>query len=312
MKGEEPYFRITIAKALKKHYRSVGYEVEDLDGTELTEDQILDSLDQASPGALGKLVVVRNAEKIKDKKGKLSRYLDSPSESVVVVFDASGECGSKFGAALVEKAVVFESNPLKTFNTDVEKWVQDEAASYGKTMSPAHASTLRHNIGTDLFSLKYAVKKIALHSDGQIIHDNDLRAVITKTSGSQVYEMTNAFGDRNLKKAFAVLDAFYGVEDDPALLLCSALLNCVERLIRAKSLMGHGLDKKDVATVLGMNSYVFEKSLEPQLKNWTVNLLIDAQTALCAADISLKGSGLDKRVLIENFLSRFLDREFHK
>lgn len=312
MKGDEPYFRTTLAIALKKHYRSVGYEVEDLDGADLSEDLILDSLDQVSPGAAGKLVVVRNAEKIKDKRAKLAKYLDSPNEGVVAVFDASGACASKFGEAMAAKAVVFESNTLKTFGTDIEKWVQDEAASYGKTLSPTHAALIRHNIGTDLFALKYTVKKICIHADSQIIGDNDLRAVITKTSGSQIYEMTNAFGDRNFKKAFAVLDAFYAVEDDPSLPLCSALLNCCERLLKAKSLMGHGLEKRDVATVLGMNAYVFEKSLEPQLKNWTPSLLIDAMTALCDVDIALKGSGLDKRTLLENFLSRFLDRESQK
>jgi DNA polymerase III delta subunit len=309
MKGDEPYFRYALSQSMKKHFRSVGYEVEDVDGDDIGEDALLDVLDQINPFTAGKLVVVRNAEKIKDKKGKLQGYVDEPTERVVVVFDANGEPKNKLSEALAAKAVVFESKAFKTFGTEIENWIQEEAANRGKSLSPDQARVIRTHVGTNLFTLRNAVKKVALHADGRAVADDDLRAVLMKTTGSQTYEFTNAFGEKNLKKAFSILDNFYRVEDDPALILSAALTNFIERMIKAKSLLAYKLERKDVANLLGMNPYVFQNSLEPMLKNFDMKTLIDAMCAMCEIDIQLKNSSLDKRTLIENLLTRFLDRE---
>ena len=307
MRGDEPYFRAMITRSLKKHFRRMGYDVEDVDGASMPEETILDTLDEVRPGAPGKLVTILNAEKIKDKKGRLAAYVSSPTETVIAVFDASGGCDTKLGEALAAKAVVFDSVPFKSYSGDIEKWIQDEASTYGRSLGPQYAAAIRANVGTDLFALSHTIKKVVLHADGKVITEDDLKAVITKTASSQIYEFTNAFGERSLKKAFAVLNTFYTVEDDPSLLLCSALSNSAERLLRAKSLLAYGLTRKDASAVLEMNPYVFQNSLEPQLKKWTEEALVNALTALCEMDLLLKGSALNKRVLVENFLSRFLD-----
>lgn len=307
MRGEEPYFKSVLHKGMQRHFSSLKYDLVDVNGGD-GEEPILNILDEIAPFSSGKLVTIRNAEKIKDKKGWFAEYIAAPTSHTVVIFDADGDCTDKLDGPLRANAVVFDSDPLKPYGKEIDNWIQDEAALYGKSMSPDQAFKLKMNIGTDLFALHNSIKKVALHSDGKIISEDDLRAVVTKTSGAQIYELTNAFGERHLKKAFHYLESFYRVEDDPSLPVCSSLLNYVERLIRAKSLLKFGLDKKDVAQLLKMSPYMFDK-FEPMLVKYTQTELIDAHAALCDMDIQLKGSALDKRVLIENFLTRFLDRE---
>jgi len=57
---------------------------------------------------------------------------------------------------------------------------------------------------------------------------------------------------------------------------------------------------------LGMNPYVFKNSLMPQLKKFKLRELLDMYQAMCDVDIHIKGSSLDKRALLENFLIQHL------
>ena len=307
LKGDEPYFRAQALRAAKAIARKRGHDIEIHDGASDSEGEIVDSLDSYSLFSGGdKLVIITNAEKIKGKKKSLCACVQDPSEGVIAIFDGKGAVGTPLGKVLNEHAYVYESKKLSPYKGDIEKWLIKEAHSAGKSLDKNLARAIQNAVGNDLYALRRALTKVILHCDGDYIHKDDIRAVLIHTASTQTYELTNAFGARNMRKVLFLVDRFYRHEDDPTLLLSSALLKHVERLIRAKSLLEYGLDSGDAAKVLGMHPYLFKTSLMPQLKEWKLPKLLDCFDGMCEIDILLKGSGLNKRVLLENVLVRHL------
>lgn len=307
LKGDEPFFRDEITRKVRHHLKDRGYEVETYDGNSVTDSELTNSLDSVGLFGTQKLVVVHNAEKIKKARALLS-WVQEPSDSVVAIFNGKGAVGTPLGKALEEHALTFESKPLNPYKGEVEKWMVKEMGDMGKSLSSNLAQAIHNAVGSDLYTLRRALWKVAYHCDGTLISKDDVRAVILRTAGNQTYEITNAFGERNLSKALDLVGRFYQMEDEPSILLCASLLNHTERLIRAKSLISYGLDAGDAARVLGMHPFVFQEKLQPQLRNFDLDELVDVMAYLCELDIRIKGSGLDRRSQIELFLTRFLDR----
>lgn len=306
LKGEESYFRLEVIRAAKRTLSARGFEVEVLDAATVSPRELLGSLESTSLFSAKKLVIITNTEKVKGKAAALCARIQDPEESVVAIFDGNGDVATPLGKALAEHVHTFESNPLNPYKGEVEKWLVRTAADMGKGLSKDLARAIHNGVGADLHALRGAVQKVVYHCDEETITKTDIRAVLQKTSGNQTYELTNALGARDLKRALYFLDSFYRTEDDPSLLLCSSLLKHIERLIRAKSLLEYGLDAGDAARVLKMHPFLFKTKLAPQLKNYKLDELIDMMTHLCKVDILLKGSGLDRKSQLDNFLIRFL------
>jgi len=306
IKGDEPFFRDRLLQDARSHFRSRGYEMEDLDGFSTSESEIVDTLDSVSLFGAKKFVVIRNTDKLKGKKKALCAYVADPSDSVVAMFVGKGAVATPLGKALEGGALTYESKRLSPYKGDIEKWLEQEAAASGKGLTTDLARVIHNAVGDDLHALSRALKKVVMHCDGKLISMGDLRAVLLKTAGSQVFELTNAVGARDQRKALHILDSFYRTEDEPALLLCAALLNHTERMIRAKSLLEYGLDAGDAARVLEMHPYLFKTKLVPQIKEYKLDELVDMMEHLCEVDITVKGSALNRRVVLEEFLVRFL------
>lgn len=306
IKGDEPFFHHELLHNIKRHFRSREYELEEFQGGTDKPSDISASLESMSLFGSRKLVVVRDLEKLKSKQPLLQDYVEDPSEGVVAVFEGSGECNHPLGKSLEEGALTYISKKLSPYKGDIEKWMISEAAQQGYTLPLKMATAIHTNVGEDLFGLRNALKKILLHCDDDVVSKEDILAVIRRTATTQTYEFTNALGARNLGKTLHMVGSIYRTEEDPSVLLCSVLLNHLERLIRAKSLLQYGLDPKDAAKVLGMNPFLFQKSLLPQLKRYKLGHLIRMYDEACELDIQIKGTSLQGRTLLEAYLVRHL------
>jgi len=312
LKGAEPYFRHQIIKSVREHYKVRGYELETLDASKIKERDIVNALDTSTLFGSDKLVVIINTEKLKGKVPKLTKYLEDPSDTTLAVFDYALSPRKKapaltpLGKALVAQAYTFESNPLNPYKREHDKWLIEEAAAQGKTLPDGFARSIHMNTGESMFALHNALRKVLLHADGVVVEKSDISAVITRTATNQTYELSETFGLRDLKKCLKLLDALYHQDDKQSVLITKTLLNHVEKLIRAKSLLSYGLDSRDVAKVLNMSPWVFKEKVKPQLKRFKLFTLLDAYGRLCEVDILVKGSGLSHRAILESFFIRSL------
>lgn len=306
VKGDEPYFHHRILTEVTAHYRRKGVLIEHLEGTKTSDAEIVDALETSSLFGETKFVVIRSADKIKGKVPLMTEYLKNPSENTITLFEGSGGIETPLGKMLDAYAITYISKVLNPYKKDIESWLITESSKMGYLLPEGLAKVIRNNIGESLFSLHNALRKVLMHVDGKVIDKSDLTAVLSRTATNPIFEITNAFGDRNLNKSLQLVDLFFHQDEDPSLIIVSSLLNFIEKMINAKSLLGYGLASQDAAKVLSMSPWLFQEKLSPQLKKYSIDELLEAYIQICEVDILIKGSSLDKKTIIENFLVRIL------
>lgn len=309
--GKESFFRRRFMRAVRDHYRSREYEIEVLDASVVKGRDVVETLDSTSLFARKKLVIIQNAEKLKGKQKALMEYLQDPAEDVVAAFEANPPKSAEkpttpFCKALEEAAVTYIAKPLNGNKGEVEKWLQKEAGDKGYTLPQGFARAIYNATGDDLFALHNVLGKVLIHADDTVVEKADLVAVVTRTATNDTFDLTNAYNRRDLKACLHLVGAYYHQDDNPSLLIVSTLLNHLDKLIRAKSLLAYGLDPKDAASVLGMHPWVFQNKLYPHLRDFDLDKLIGSYGDMCKVDMLVKGSNLEPRVLIEGFLVRSL------
>lgn len=298
--GEEPFFREQLYKELLQ--RCSSWDKRFYDGDETNENEVLGALQEFSLQGSQKLVVLKNAEKLKQHKG-LDAYIEDPSdETLLVLLSTASDTKKSLLKKAVDRHPNFKSDPFKPFGNDFIKFVKSQAETDGYTISEDVARIIVANVGTNLFFLRRELEKIYLCVDGKFISRNDLPGVLSRTVVNQVFELTEAVGLKDVKKTLKLLANIHMNEPDPGMWVLSSLMNHFEKLLKMVSLREEGFPANSIAEQCEIHPFRYTKVFEPQIKGFTILVLIKHMKKLCELDVSFRTSISDKRVALESFM----------
>jgi len=207
------------------------------------------------------------------------------------------------------------------------KKVLEEA---GKTMAPGGFEALYEKIGPNIRSFSGELDKVVTFvGDKEKILPSDIETISERTRQDPIYEMSNAVAERDTPKALFFLDSLLQNNVYPLQVL-AVVGNQIRKLILAKDFIHSKLGsawKKDL-------SYAgFQKTLLPKLEerdpdlltgnahpyaiymtfkqsnNYTITELTRALELLLDADIRLKTSGQNAKVVLESATLRICGDE---
>lgn len=191
----------------------------------------------------------------------------------------------------------------------------------GKTMAHGGFEALYEKIGPDMRSFANELEKlIAFVGDRMEILPSDIETASKRTKQDPIYEMTNAIAERDTRKALFFLDSLLKNNFYPLQVL-SAATNQIRKLILAKDFIQ---DKHGSGWERDLSYGAFQKIILPELEkrepdfltsnahpfaiyktlkqsdNYTVEELIGAFEVLLDADIRLKSSGQNAKIVLEH------------
>jgi DNA polymerase-3 subunit delta len=194
-----------------------------------------------------------------------------------------------------------------------------------KTMAPGGFEALYEKIGPDMRSFSNELEKlIAFVGDRKEILPSDIETVSKRTRQDPIYEITNAIGERDARRTLFFLDSLLKNNFFPLQVLAAAT-NQLRKLILAKDLI-HGRYGSDWRQDLSYPA--FQKMILPKLEkrepdfltsnahpfaiymafkqsdNYTLEELIGALEVLLDADIRLKRSSQDAKIVLEHAILR--------
>tara|TARA_B100000745_G_scaffold271710_1_gene199246 strand:- start:981 stop:1949 length:969 start_codon:yes stop_codon:yes gene_type:complete len=275
--------------------------IEYVDCQETPTPELVEVLDQSDFSNAYRVVVLLNAHTLKGKQKLLCQYVSDPNPSTCAVFVFESGKSTPFLKALAEHAEVVECPHLS--EKDRVKWSVNYAAQTWSVTLPGNiAQVIVSSVTDDLYAVKNAVEKVCRHCDKSLVSQHDVKANLTRTAETPIYELGNTFNTQDIHKMMRVLGLLYNQDRDPSILIVTSLLNHIERLIEASSLLDYGLKPKEVASILKMNAWAFETKYLPAIKKIGTAKLVKAHGLLCAVDIQCKKSSLPGRPLIETCL----------
>lgn len=240
-----------------------------------------------TPGfALGtRLLLVANGHRWKAKQRQaVVAYVQDPMPDTCLAIE--GEVFARDDAlakAVAKNGEVLRYDLPKKY--ELAKWVARRGRAHGLHMTPQAAKHLLSVSGNDPERLEKEIEKLAAYCRGGEPGVEDIDAVSTPATEVRIFDLMDAVGARDQRKAFALLESLYAAGEDANAVLFS-LKRHVGLLDRASQL-GEA-DQGTAAKVLRVHPFTARKLLE-QRERYDRRRLGRAYRALAEAESGMRG-----------------------
>tara|TARA_S200000501_G_C20858732_1_gene758754 strand:+ start:2390 stop:3397 length:1008 start_codon:yes stop_codon:yes gene_type:complete len=313
--GDEPYFIKKICHALQKNV--VVEESKTFDEKIIYAEKGIDinsllcDLKSYPITGQSQLIIIRNAENLKNIDG-LESYFVEPQISTVLVLCLNKDWRSvkslknkNWFKIINKKFVVFESKKL--FENQTPNWI----GSYIK--EKGYVSTMKVNImlaeylGNDLEKITNEIDKLAIILTKKNISELDIENHVGISRDFNSFELQNSVAIKDYQKSQRIIN--YLIKNNhPVVLIISILYNFFSKLLILHSLKDKS--KFSASSILKINPYFFTL-YNSAYNNYSYEKCIQIITFLKEADLASKGVPVSDH-LNPNFIQQLIYRIIHE
>lgn len=272
--GDEPYYPEMvcdeiIANCVDESFKDFNETI--CYGPDVTTDQIITAARRFPMMADRQLVVVKEAQQLKDIDN-LSFYTADPLDTTVLVIlmhKATIDKRKSFYKAVCNIGEVVESPAVRDY--EITGWISDYYTSRGLKIDPQAASLLAESTGTDLSTIAVETDKLLknLREGVRKVSVEDIERNVGISRQYSIFELTRELSYRKADKALSIA-AHIGTSAKFAMpMAVSALFTHFYRILKYDILLQKNnyppTDQK--ARVLGVNPYFF-KEYDAAAKNY--------------------------------------------
>jgi DNA polymerase-3 subunit delta len=259
-------------------------------------------------GLLGggqRLVIVEEVERWKAADTKaVTAYLTSPApDTVLALVAAEMKKDSALAKACAKTGDVLVYDVAKR---RVPEWVTKQFADRGVSVDPEAVRLLVDVVGENPEELATEVDKIATWAGGEPVGAHDVEQLAAGCAEVPGYELTDAWGRRDLPGALAACQTLLERSGDPVSRTVPALIGLlvghVGRVRDCQVLAEEGLSPREAAARLKRHPFYVEK-LFAQARNFGPDELREAVVRLAELDHAVKGGS---RLAVDLELERAL------
>ena len=289
--GEEPFYIDNISDYIaenvlqaeeKEFNQSVLY------GKDLEVEQIISEAKQFPFGAKKRVIIVKEAQNIKNIE-QLESYLNNPQPSTLLVICYKYkkiDKRKKFGKNLRKKALVFESKRL--YDNEVPSWIVKYLSEEGYKIEEKASFMLAEFLGTQLSNISNELDKLMIIvKKKEKITANIVEKNIGISKDYNIFEFQQALGSKDILKANQIVNHFAAnPKNHPLVVTLGMLFSFFQKLMAYHSIKDK--NKNNVAVELKVNPY-FVNQYSSAAQNYSQSKLFDIFTLLKVYDLKSKG-----------------------
>ena len=292
--GKEPYFIDAISSYIEKNAlpeSEQSFNQTIFYGKDVDHMAIVDTARRFPMMASRQVVLLKEAQ---DMRGlaDLKPYVEKPMETTILVICHKHKklnLNSKFGKALKNNALVFESKPL--YNNQVPAWISNYLKGRRLTITPKASELIAENLGTDLSKIANELNKLALNlPPGTQVDDTAVEEHIGISKDFNVFELQRAIGLRDPLKAQRIVNYFTAnPKKGPLVLLIGSLYNYFSKVFLFHA--AKNLPEKELLSTLQLRSGYFLKEYRAAARNYPRSKTEQVIALLKEYDLKSKGVG---------------------
>jgi len=299
--------RPKIQRALRRLRDRIGEEATELLSAHEAsgEDAVAACNSLGLLGGGGRLVIVEEGDRWKAADAKaIAAYLASPApDTVLALVAAELKKDSALAKACAKAGDLLVYDVPKRRMAD---WVAKQFGDRGVAVEPEAARLLIDIIGEDPEELVSEVDKIATWSGGEPVGTREIELLAAGCAEVPGYELTDAWGRRDLPGALASCQTLLERSGDPVSrtvpMLIGMLVAHVGRVRDCQTFADEGLTAREAASRLKRHPFYVEK-LYAQARNYGPDELRGAVVRLAELDHAVKGGS---RLAVDLELERAL------
>lgn len=290
--GDEPYYIDGISKYIEENVISEdekGFNQMVLYGRDVSIEEIVSNAKRYPMMAEKQVVIVKEAQELSRTIENLCEYAKNPQPSTVLVLCYKYKTldkRKKLAKAVAKEGVLFESKKL--YEDKIPDWIKRVLAGKGYTITQKSSQMLVEFLGNDLSKINNELEKLQLVlKPGEQITPQVIEKNIGISKDFNNFELQNAIGARDVKKAFAIAQYFsQNPKNNPLPLTTTLLYGFFTKLLKYHAVS----DKGNAAKVLGVHPY-FMKDYQLAARNFPMKNASAAIAAIREADMKSKGVG---------------------
>jgi DNA polymerase-3 subunit delta len=299
--------RPKIQRALRRLRDRIGEEATELlSAHEVTGEDAVGACNSLGLlGGGGRLVVVEDVDRWKAADTKaIAAYLVSPApETVLALVAAELKKDSALAKACAKTGDVLVYDVVKR---RLSEWVTKQFADRKVSIDAEAARLLIEIVGEDPEELASEIDKIATWSGGEPVGTREIELLAAGCAEVPGYELTDAWGRRDLAAALAACQTLLERSGDPVSrtvpMLIGMLVAHVGRVRDCQAFAEEGLTAREAASRLKRHPFYVEK-LFAQARNYGPDELREAVVRLAELDHAVKGGS---RLAVDLELERAL------
>ena len=267
----------------------------DLNTTKLESNVTFSQLQQAASAipflAKVRLIIVRDllsGKLDKSYQKQLLDYLPNLPETTRLLFLESQPL--KGNNPLVKLAESEKSGYVKQFSKPegaaLERWIRRQVEGENGRISPQATHMLAVNIGNQMDILSREIEKLVLYCNGEEIQSEQVKQLSPYAAEASIFDLVDALGNRNSKKAAQLLQEKFMEGADPFYLF-SMFIRQFRLLIQVKELADEGKRPPAISQELKMHGFVVGK-LYQQCQGFSLAQLEQIYRHLLNIDVDVK------------------------
>lgn len=266
-------------------------------GKDYSVPQLIDFAETMPFFAERRVIVLEGTGILKSGGEELAGYFSEPCDTTTWVLVES-DCDKRsklFKAA--DKAglcVEFATQDEAT----LKKWILGMLKREGKQITGQTLELFLEKTGTDMNLIRLELEKLLCFTmNKDVIEYEDVEAVcITRVTG-HIFDMVDAIGVRDQRKALALYNELQALREPPIriLFLIGRHMNI---LLQVKDLKSRGLDQKSMATKVGVPPFAVGKYVK-QAGLYKTTQLKEALESCIKADEAIKTGALQDKMSVE-------------
>lgn len=310
--GEDTY---AIEETLKQIQNSAEKKIEsDFDKEIINAERnqnLAPVLDIASAFPFGsgkKLLILKNFEKVSDKKS-LKNFLADPPEFTILVFVNYGkisDLAKEPFKTLYSKNYIFEARELK--GTDLIDWIKETASAKQLRFTSENANLLVDIVGSEKSLLEMQLEKFRNYFEsGKEITVSDIESFTAATKEYSIFDLQNALAQNDksnsLKIAYNLLSSG---QEMP--FIVAMLTRYITTMAQINELSRQKLGDREAAQKAGVSFYYYKNCNKPGFFR-NNDKLVNAARALYNADLQIKTTSTDQKTLAAMLVSDLLNQK---
>ena len=283
-----------LKKDLSADSPKLLFESKDLDEVSLSE--IIEDAKTLPMFHEKKLIAVKGYDGLgKDDLDLLNEYAASPSSVSVLVLLSQGSRKNRVKPAKSIKLVDLDSG--SNFDREIKRL----AERLGMVLAPGAVGFIKSMLGEDMNLIRNELLKISLYVDGKkAIGEGDLRELLEKRSTENVFSLSTALSNRDLRGSLRILRELERNREDPLSILYMIAWR-FRQIFKVSQYLREGESDEGIAKAIKTSrGAVFY--LKKSVRNFRENDLGRILGLIEQTDYGIKNSSGNNYILLEKLL----------
>ena len=243
-----------------------------------------------------KLIVVKGYDGLgKDDLDLLNEYAASPASVSVLVLLSQGSRKNRVKPAKSIKLVDLDSG--SNFDREIKRL----AERLGMVLAPGTAGFIKTMLGEDMNLIKNELEKISLYREGKKpVGEKDLRGLLEKRSTENVFSLSTALSNKDLRGSLRILRELEKNREDPLSILYMIAWR-FRQIFKVSQYLREGKSDEGIAKAIKTSrGAVFY--LKKSVRNFRENDLGRILGLIEETDYGIKNSSGNNYILLEKLL----------